>query len=84
MKNKYGVDVEAGERTVRPADKVAAEALTVWETDPARRLIRLEIPELTMSEEWEPAVDLITSLHIKVRRADCGLGCKCAAEVKLA
>jgi hypothetical protein len=74
-------DIAAGDRTLNPVDAATQEALTGWDGD--RVLVRLETPEITYSEEWEEATDLLTGQAITVRRADCGAGCRCAAEVKL-
>lgn len=75
------LDVEGGERTLFPADQATRDALTEWDDD--RVVVRLEVPELTDSEEWERTTDLLTGTAVAVRRADCGAGCRCAAEVKL-
>lgn len=78
------IDAAAGERTPYPVDQLTQMALDKLEGDDAGRVVvRLEIPELTDSDEWEEATDLLTGHTVAVRRADCGLGCKCAAEVKL-
>lgn len=78
------IDVAAGERTPYPVDQLTQMALTKVEDDTAgRALVRLAIPELTFFDEWQETTDLLTGHTIAVRRADCGLGCKCAAEVKL-
>jgi hypothetical protein len=78
------VDVAAGERTLYPVDQITQIALTAFEGDDmGRALVRLEDPTLTNTDEWSEATDLLTGHTVAVRRADCGLGCKCAAEVKL-
>jgi hypothetical protein len=82
--NKPKVDIAAGERTLIPADEATRIALTPFEGDPmGRALVRLHDPEVTDSEEWGQTTDLITGRVVVVRRADCGAGCRCAAEVKL-
>jgi molybdate-binding protein len=48
-----------------------------------RVLIRPADPTATQADKWAETTDRITGHAIAVRRADCGLGCKCAAEVKL-
>lgn len=79
------INVAAGERTPYPVDQQTQIALTALEGDSAGRvLIRLDDPFLMQNEEWTAATDEITGRAIQVRRADCGLGCKCAAEVTLA
>lgn len=78
------VNVTAGERTLFPVNQATQIALTKFEGDSmGRALVKLEIPEITYSDEWTQATDLLTGHTIAVRRADCGLGCKCAAEVQL-
>ena len=78
------VDVVAGERTLFPVDQATQIALTAFEGDSmGRALVRLEDPDVTYMDEWAETTDLLTGRTVAVRRADCGLGCKCAAEVKL-
>lgn len=78
------IDTANGERTPFPADQATQVALTTIDEDSMGRvLIRLEDPNATRREEWSEVTDLITGHTVAVRRADCGLGCKCAAEVKL-
>lgn len=78
------IDVAAGERTPYPVDQATQSALTALEGDSAGRvLIRLDDPTVIQLDEWSEAIDLLTGHTVAVRRADCGLGCKCAAEVKL-
>lgn len=72
------------ERTLYPVDQLTQIALTKFEGDSmGRALVRLDDPDSTMSDEWREVTDLLTGHTVAVRRADCGLGCKCAAEVKL-
>lgn len=81
---KSRVDVAAGERTLYPVDQLTQIALTGFEGDPdGRALVRLDDPHTTDSDEWTEVIDRLTGHTVAVRRADCGLGCKCAAEVKL-
>lgn len=78
------IDVDAGERTPYPIDQQTQIALTPLDGDSmSRSLIRLEDPFLTQSDEWAETTDQLTGHTVAVRRADCGAGCKCAAEVKL-
>jgi hypothetical protein len=78
------IDVAAGERTLYPVDQLTQIALTAFEGDEmGRALVRLDDPTVTQQDEWREATDLLTGHTVAVRRADCGLGCKCAAEVKL-
>jgi hypothetical protein len=71
-----------------PADKAAEKALDEMPNDPLGRVIvRLREDEVTKarrSERWYATTDLRTGLSVEIRRADCGAGCKCAAEVRLA
>lgn len=78
------VNVAAGERTLYPVDQATQIALTAFEGDSmGRALVRLEDPTVLNLDEWSEVTDLLTGHTVAVRRADCGLGCKCAAEVKL-
>lgn len=78
------INVAAGERTLYPVDQLTQIALTALEGDSmGRALVRLEDPHAIDMDEWSETTDLITGHTVAVRRADCGLGCKCAAEVKL-
>jgi hypothetical protein len=78
------IDVAAGERTPYPVDQLTQIALTANEGDSMGRVvIRLEDPHVMDMDKWTEATDLLTGHTVAVRRADCGLGCKCAAEVKL-
>ena len=78
------INVAAGERTLYPVDQLTQIALTALEGDSmGRALVRLDDPSVTQMDEWSEATDLLTGHTVAVRRADCGLGCKCAAEVKL-
>jgi hypothetical protein len=78
------VDGAAGERTLYPVDQLTQIALTKFDGDDmGRALVRLEDPHTTDTDEWTEVTDLNTGHTVAVRRADCGLGCKCAAEVKL-
>lgn len=77
--------VEAGENTLFPVNQMTQLALTKFEGDSmGRALVRLENPAALYNDEWTETTDLITGHTVEVRRADCGLGCKCAGEVKLA
>jgi hypothetical protein len=81
---KGEIDVAAGERTLYPVDQLSQIALTAFEGDDmGRALVRLDDPTVTQQDEWRETIDLLTGHTVAVRRADCGLGCKCAAEVKL-
>jgi hypothetical protein len=81
---KGEIDVAAGERTLYPVDQLSQIALTAFEGDDmGRALVRLDDPTVTQQDEWRETTDLLTGHTVAVRRADCGLGCKCAAEVKL-
>lgn len=72
------------QRTPFPVDEDTQAALTVLAGDPDNRaLIELDNPGLVHSDVWAETTDLLTGLTIAVRRADCGAGCRCAAEVKL-
>lgn len=78
------LDVGSGERTPYPVNQLTQMALTKFEDDPdGRSVVRLNDPHATDSDEWTEVTDLLTGHTIAVRRADCGLGCRCAAEVKL-
>lgn len=35
-------------------------------------------------DPWVRVTDLVTGLAVELRQADCGLGCRCAAEYRLA
>jgi hypothetical protein len=81
---KGEIDVAAGERTLYPVDQLSQIALTAFEGDEmGRALVRLDDPTVTQQDEWRETIDLLTGHTVAVRRADCGLGCKCAAEVRL-
>ena len=45
----------------------------------------VELPKSKYGEAdpWVSAVDAITGLWIRVRRTDCGGGCRCAVEVRV-
>lgn len=78
------VNVAAGERTPYPVDQPTQIALTALDGDPSGRvLVRLDDPTVTDTDEWSEVTDLLTGHTVAVRRADCGAGCRCAAEVKL-
>ncbi|HEX9085914.1 MAG TPA: hypothetical protein VF867_00120 [Arthrobacter sp.] len=78
------IDVAAGERTPYPVDQLTQIALTKLEGDDMGRvLVRLDNPDVIHQDQWRQATDLLTGHTVALRRADCGLGCKCAAEVKL-
>lgn len=81
---KHGINVAAGERTLYPVDQLTQIALTTLEGDEmGRALVRLSDPHTTDEDEWTETTDLLTGHTVAVRRADCGLGCRCAGEVKL-
>ena len=78
------IDIAGGERTLYPVDQPTQIALTKLEGDDmGRALVRLDDPSVTNRDEWSETTDLLTGHTVAVRRADCGLGCRCAAEVKL-
>jgi hypothetical protein len=78
------IDVAAGERTPYPVNQATQIALTALDGDTAGRvLVRLDNPTAVHMDEWNQVTDLLTGHTVAVRRADCGSGCKCAAEVKL-
>lgn len=73
-----------GDNTLFPVGKSARVRLNAYEGDTMRRvLVRPEDPSAVRSDEWTPTVDLRTGLAVAIRRADCGAGCRCAAEVKV-
>ena len=78
------IDIAAGDRTPYPVDQLSQISLTKLEGDTAGRVVvRLEDPHVTDSDAWSEAIDLLTGHTVALRRADCGLGCRCAAEVKI-
>jgi hypothetical protein len=78
------IDAAAGERTLYPVDQITQIVLTAFEGDSmGRALVRLDDPHALDTDEWTEVTDQLTGHTVAVRRADCGLGCKCAAEVKL-
>ena len=78
------INIAAGERTPYPVDQLTKSALTALEEDSmGRAVIRINDPHALDMDEWSEVTDLLTGHTVAVRRADCGLGCKCAAEVKL-
>lgn len=77
--------IEPGQNTLYPVDQLTKLALTAFEDDPSgRALVQLADPAAIYEDDWTEAEDLLTGRMVQVRRADCGLGCKCAGEVKLA
>lgn len=78
------INIAAGDRTPYPVDQATQIALTALDDDSMGRVVvRLEDPHTTDTDEWTEVTDLLTGHTIAVRRADCGAGCRCAAEVKL-
>lgn len=78
------LNIAAGDRTPYPVDQLTQAALTKLEEDSAgRSVVRLEDPHVLDLDEWTEVTDLLTGHTVAVRRADCGAGCRCAAEVKL-
>jgi hypothetical protein len=78
------IDAAAGERTLYPVDQITQIVLTALDGDEMGRvLVRLDDPTAIHMDKWSETTDLLTGHTVAVRRADCGLGCKCAAEVKL-
>lgn len=68
--------------TLTPADPARDGGLPPY--DGARRLLTFTastIPPLT--DRWAPAT-LADGRTVEVRRADCGLGCRCAGEYRMA
>lgn len=81
---KHGINVAAGDRTPYPVNQGTQMALTKLEGDPSgRAVVRLDDPDTLDLDEWTEVTDRLTGHTVAVRRAVCGLGCKCAAEVKL-
>lgn len=76
-----GPALNPGEYTLLPADALTADALIQW--DERRVLVRLKDPGLIHEDGWGRTVDLLSEHTVEVRRADCGAGCRCAAEVRL-
>lgn len=75
----------AGDRTLSPADTATKAALDAVPDDPmGRALVRLANVTTIENDTWTPTTDLRTGHTIEVRRTDCGLTCRCAAEVRLA
>lgn len=68
--------------TVRPYSTAEADVFQTF--DETRVFISPARSEVINSDEWAHTVDLATGLDIEVRRVACGLGCRCAAEVRLA
>lgn len=79
------LDLAAGDRTLNPADRAARLVLAPLPGDPEGRVIvRLaDAAEAVLSDTWHDTTDERTGLAVQVRRADCGAGCRCAAEVRL-
>lgn len=79
------MSVGPGENTLYPVNQQTQLALAKFEDDPSgRALVRLEDRDALNEDEWTATTDLITGEAVEVRRADCGLGCRCAGEVRLA
>lgn len=72
--------------TLRPADDATARRLERY--DDTRMLVEPTLnglnPQTVLTDRWVTVVDAITGLVVQVRRADCGAGCRCAGEVRLA
>lgn len=78
------IDIAAGDRTLIPVDQATQKALKAFEGDSMGRVLVRPADSLAIdSEEWVETTDLLTGKAVAVRRADCGAGCRCAAEVKL-
>ena len=86
MSTSTRLDFQAGDRTLFPATETDRAALTPNRADdPLRRVIvRLASPDVIHADTWRATTDLRTGLAVQVRSADCGGGCRCAAEVRIA
>jgi hypothetical protein len=74
----------ANECTPYPVDAQTHAVLDEFPDDIlGRAVVRLPAGASWQADEWTPTVDERTGSAIEIRRASCGLGCKCAAEVRL-
>ncbi len=72
------------EYTAFPYSEVEAEKFLALEDDEMGRVIVAPLDvEAVRSDEWMATIDGRTGAYIKMRRADCGAGCRCATEVKI-
>lgn len=71
--------------TAFPYDSFAVETFAAVEDDSMGRVYVVpENPAAVTSDDWMTTTDLTTGLTIEMRRANCGGGCRCATEVRVA
>lgn len=75
------MELQPGDSTLFPVGAEAARLLTRWDED--RVVVRLRDREAWANDVWTATVDERSGLDVLVRRADCGLGCRCAGEVRV-
>ena len=74
--------IPKGETT---APSIYARAYGASDTDANNRPLWLNVPHVTLARTWGgPFLNVRTGKYIRLRSADCGLDCYCAAEWKLA
>jgi len=70
--------------TAFPATELESYALPPFFDDSMGRVyVWREDHTAGESDRWRTTTDQITGLKVQLRRADCGLGCRCAVEVRL-
>lgn len=76
--------LEPGQNTLAPADQFTKSSLVLFADDPSGRVVvKLEDQSTLLSDDWTETIDWVSGLPVEVRRADCGLGCRCAGEVRV-
>ena len=74
-----------GTFTAFPYSSVEAESFEALADDEMGRvLVKPADPSAVTSETWLDTTDELSGRTIQMRRADCGAGCRCATEVRLA
>jgi hypothetical protein len=76
-------DPKAGDRTCTAVGAATRTQLTPSPKASGDVWVRLLNPSATRNETWTRDFDVLTQQHVEVKAAPCGLGCHCAAQVRL-
>lgn len=79
------ISLPTGTYTAFPYSSAEEEAFPEFPDDEMGRvLVKPADPDAVNADHWQDTVEQNTGRYIQMRRADCGAGCRCATEVRLA
>ena len=84
MRELFMTELPEGSMTLLPFDRVdramAMVAFPMWIDENDGRFV-VDFEPVDLDDQWQPVITA-GRLHLEVRRADCGAGCRCAGEFR--